>query len=349
MPTSEFALLDSRNTMISQASFITGSASRGLRSHSEHFNNARQLTGSSRARVLSLTGYHLTFDWEGNDFNSSPVPGQAEWTTTLSAYPNSQGLRTLGNGDQEYWTDPSTGSSPFKLGNGVLDVNATYVGPGKTPGGGSLSYDSGLMTTQGSFSQQYGYFEMRAELPQGSGMWPAFWMLTDNSYLPGNWPPELDVLEAFGATAADGEGGANQAHWDVHSTNTSQQAGGWATVNANQYNSYNTYGVLWTPQTLTFYYDGQKVAQTPTPSDFAQKMYLIANLAVGGTWPGFATGENATMKIDYIRAFSNNSSIPAVALQTVSSPDGGGHSLYGATSASSASSTAASVIPMLSH
>ena len=95
---------------------------------------------------------------------------------------------------------------------------------------------------------------------------------------------------------------------------------GWATVNANQYNSYNTYGVLWTPQTLTFYYDGKAVARTPTPSDFAQKMYMIANVAVGGTWPGFATGENATMKIDYIRAFSNNSSIPAVALQTISSP-----------------------------
>jgi hypothetical protein len=36
------------------------------------------------------------------------------------------------------------------------------------------------------------------------------------------------------------------------------------------------------------------------------------------------------MKIDYIRAFSNSSSIPAVALQTVSSPDGGGYSLYSA-------------------
>jgi beta-glucanase (GH16 family) len=165
----------------------------------------------------------------------------------------------------------------------------------------------------------------------------------------GNWPPELDTLEAFGAPNADGEGGPNQAHWDVHSANASQQAGGWATVNANEYNSYNTYGVLWTPQTLTFYYDGQAVARTPTPSDFAQKMYMIATVAVGGTWPGLATGENATMKIDYIRAFSNNSSIPAVALQTVSSPDGGGHSLYGATSASSASSTASLVIPVLSH
>ncbi len=65
--------------------------------------------------------------------------------------------------------------------------------------------------------------------------------------------------------------------------------------------------------------------------------------------PGLATGENATMKIDYIRAFSNNSSIPTVALQTISSPDGGGHSLYGATSASATSSATSSLIPMISH
>jgi hypothetical protein len=76
-----------------------------------------------------------------------------------------------------------------------------------------------------------------------------------------------------------------QAHWDVHSTNTSQQAGAWATINANEYDSYNTYGVLWTPQTLTFYYNGLEVAQTPTPSDFTQQMYLIADLAIVGTWP----------------------------------------------------------------
>jgi beta-glucanase (GH16 family) len=72
-------------------------------------------------------------------------------------------------------------------------------------------------------------------------------------------------------------------------------------------------------------------------------MYMIVNLAVGGTWPGNATGENGTMKIDYLRAFSSDSAIPAVALQTISSPDGGGTSLYGASSLTSggASSTLA--------
>ena len=119
-----------------------------------------------------------------------------------------------------------------------------------------------------------------------------------------------------------------QAHLDVHSTNTAQQAGGWATINANEYNSYNTYGVLWTLQTLTSYSNGQAVAQTPTPSDHTQKMYLIANLAVGGGWPGNVAGENATMKIDYIRLFPSDFSIPAVAHQTISSPDGGDFALW---------------------
>ena len=274
---------------------------------------------------LSLSGYHVTFDWEANDFPNSPVPTQGAFATTLSS-----GLRVLENGDQQYWTDSSTGQSPYALDNGVLDINATYVGAGNTPGGGSLSYDSGVFSTQGWFSQQYGYFEMRAEFPAGAGMWPQFWMLDNNSGQPGAWPPELDALEAFGAPNADGEGGTSQAHWNVHSQNTAQQIGAWATLNGNESTSYHTYGVLWTPQTLSFVYDGTVVAQAPTPSDYTQEMYMIVNLAVGGTWPGYATGENGTMKVDYLRAFSSDSAIPGVALQAISSPDGGGTSLYGA-------------------
>ena len=289
--------------------------------------------------ALNLGGYHLTFDWEANSFPNSPTPTNDAFTTTLSS-----GLRYLGNGDQEFWSDSSTGQSPFALDNGVLDINATYVGAGNTPGGGSLSYDSGVLTTQGLFSQQYGYFEMRAELPAGPGMWPAFWMLDNNSNQPGGWPPEVDALEAFGAQNANGEGGTSQAHWDVHSQNASQQGGAWVTMDGNESTSYHTYGVLWTPQTMSFVYDGTIVAQTPTPSDYTQQMYMIVNLAVGGTWPGNATGENGTMKIDYLRAFSSDSAIPAVAMQTISSPDGGGTSLYGASSLTTATSTPAMLI-----
>jgi hypothetical protein len=36
------------------------------------------------------------------------------------------------------------------------------------------------------------------------------------------------------------------------------------------------------------------------------------------------------MKVDYLRAYSSDTSVPAAALQTISSPDGGGTSFYGA-------------------
>jgi beta-glucanase (GH16 family) len=283
------------------------------------------VSDNSVGSSLNLTGYHLSFDWEANNFPNSPTPQSGSFTTTLSS-----GLRYLGNGDQEYWADSSTGQNPFQLDNGALDINATYVGAGNTPGGGSLSYDSGLFTTQGMFSQQYGYFEMRAELPAGAGMWPAFWMLDDNSAQPGAWPTELDAVEAFGAPNANGEGGTSEAHWDVHSQNTSQQAGNWVNINADEASGYHTYGVLWTPTQMSFVYDGQVMAEAPTPSDYTQEMYMIVNLAVGGTWPGDATGENGTMKVDYLRAYSSDTSVPAAALQTISSPDGGGTSFYGA-------------------
>jgi beta-glucanase (GH16 family) len=269
--------------------------------------------------ALNLNGYHLTFDDEFNSFTSSPN-GTSGWDTTFFGAPGYVGTRAMGS--QEYDSDSSVGVNPFSVGGGVLTITAA---PGSNPAG--RPYNSGTITTDGKFSQAYGYFEMRAELPSGAGMWPAFWMYPQSGY----GLRELDVLEAFGAPYA-GSGGLNTYHWGTHDSGLpGQQSGAWVPTSANISTSYNTYGMLWTPTTITFYFDGQSVAQEATPSDMSAAMYMIANLAVGGSWPGSAAGESAQMKIDYIRAFSSDSAIPAVALQSVSSPDGGGTSLYGAT------------------
>jgi beta-glucanase (GH16 family) len=272
---------------------------------------------------LNLSGYKLTFDDEFNTFSNSPSGNGMTWSTTL----NGQGLRSLpSNGEQEFYSDSSVGVNPFSLQNGALTITAS---PGSNPYG--LPNNSGAIDTANGFNQQYGYFEMRAQLPQGKGMWPAFWLLTK-----GNWPPELDPLEAFGAPNANGEGGSTKMHYGAISHDGSQSAGNWVDTGKDLTAGYHTYGVQWDPSHLTYYVDGQQIAQVNTPSDAHVPMYMIANLAAGGNWPGSTAGETAQMKIDYIRAYSNDSNAKGVALDHVSAPDGHDPGMYGA-SASNAS------------
>jgi hypothetical protein len=89
-----------------------------------------------------------------------------------SLYPNSEA---------EYYSDPSVGENPFSDADGVLTISTTPAAPGSNPY--NLPYDSDLITTYGSFHQLYGYFEVRAELPAGTGLWPGFWLRQQNFLL----------------------------------------------------------------------------------------------------------------------------------------------------------------------
>src|SRR5258708_25793122 len=55
-------------------------------------------------------------------------------------------------------------------------------------------YTSGIITTKDKFTQEYGYFEMRARVPHGQGLWPAFWLLHSG---PLPWT-EIDIFEILG-------------------------------------------------------------------------------------------------------------------------------------------------------
>ena len=262
-----------------------------------------------------------------------PSLGGSTWDVTIFSGNNVWGSENYSDGADGGLVSylNSGGVNPFSDANGVLSITATPDAPGSTS-----DYTTGLIDNRNSFSQSYGYFEMRAELPAGAGFWPGFWMLptVDNN----DGVPEIDAMEAFGSDY-EGEGGSNQVHYDLHSGTNPDTRGTWATINANIYTSYNTYGVMWTPTALTFYFDGQSIGSLPTSSDLIGNPgeYLIASLLTGapGDWPGPMAGETGSLKIDYIRAFSSDVSVPAVALQTVSSPDGGGYNLYGATTAGS--------------
>lgn len=232
-----------------------------------------------------------TFASDFSEFQSSP-DGSLGWQTTLPHH-----LRTLaGNGELEFYTDPSVGDDPFSVQNGVLAITAR---PAPTPDG--LPYESGVITTQGSFAQQYGYFTMRAELPAGAGLWPAFWLLPAD--LSGT--REIDAMEGVSAQPTAYRVAA-------HSPLRGNAAASIATPDLAQ--GFHDYGVYWTPQSLSFWFDGRPVADMPTPADMTGPMFMIANLAISSAVTP-DTGFPARMLIQSIDAYAYDPSQPGPAPQ----------------------------------
>ncbi len=258
---------------------------------------------------LSLVGYHLTYD---NEFTNSAAFVTSANGSVGFANSYSFGRSLPSNGEAEYYVDPNAGPSPFSVQNGELTITAQPTLAGQYTAG--LPYSSGLISTENSFSQNTGYFEIRAQTPYVQGFWSAFWMLP----VGGGGNPELDVFEQPNL-----EG--NNAYWSYANPSDLFKGGGFNNTGENLSAGYHAYGLLWTTTSVSFFLDGLQIGPTvDMPPDFTQKMYMIANLAVGGagSWPGQPTSvTTAQYKIDYIRAYSLDPLVPTVALQTISSPD----------------------------
>jgi serralysin len=244
----------------------------------------------------------LVFD---DEFNSLSAKSAANSSGTWNLIYNYNNHWLPANGEQEYYVDPTTQTNlpnPFSTNNGVLTIQANPTPSNLLGATQNQPYTSGAMTTIGTFAQTYGVFEMRAQLPAGQGLWPAFWLLPAN----GQWPPEIDIMEMLG----------NQVNTDyttVHSNSISGGSSGQGNTVANTTTGYHTYAVDWEPDTITFYFDGQQVFQTATPSDLKNMpMYMLLNLAVGGSWPGnpnSSTQFPANYNVDWVRVYSTANTI----------------------------------------
>ncbi len=201
---------------------------------------------------------------------------------------------TASNNEAEWYIGSSTSAS-----DGILTIVAT------TSAGRPLPYTSGIITTEYSFSQTYGYFEIRAQLPAGSGLWPAFWLLPADM----SWPPEIDAMEAFGDTnPINGEGGHTLIHYASHTPPDNQICGAWYNVGVDVTAGFHTYGVDWEPNAITYYFDGTPYASCPANPAANKPFYMLINLAVGaaGSWPGEPSATTtwpAELKINYVRAY----------------------------------------------
>ncbi|MEN0075490.1 MAG: family 16 glycosylhydrolase [Paracraurococcus sp.] len=256
-------------------------------------------------------GMRLTFADEFNSLSASATGGGTTWKTSLKIFDQLRTLTT--NHEAQYYSDSSVGVNPFSVSNGILDITAA---PGGNPL--NLAYTSGLLSSAQSFAQQYGYFEVRAQLPAGQGFWPAFWLLPAD----GGWPPEIDIFEVLGNDPTT-------AYFSLHST----VAGGGGTNKVSLLpdlsSGFHTYGLDWAADTIRWYVDGNLVAQAATPADMHRPMYMLLNLAVGdtGSWPGKYDASLPTghMLVDYVHVWQTGTAAPAAkapAVSIVTGPDG---------------------------
>lgn len=257
------------------------------------FQTWNGLTGSA-AEGWDVTGGP---QWSNFPFKDSTGTLIAERVTAQGTFPF--------NNEKGYYLNPSytpATVNPFSDHNGILDIRATPTEQ-TISGVDKLPYTTGMITSFHSHSQLYGYFEIKAELPSEKGFLPAFWLLpTDGSH------GEIDAMEV-----------ATNDLTHLHTTVHSFSSGGTtptSTTNTTTIpdasKAFHTYGVDWEADTITWYFDGNKVFQTATPADLHKPMYMIANLAVGGAdggWVGNPDGvSSADFKIDYIRAYGSHTS-----------------------------------------
>jgi beta-glucanase (GH16 family) len=229
-------------------------------------------------------GYKLVFSDEFND----PAIDTAKW-------------ETLAPFSQPHLNDEIECYQPegVILANGMCILRAEEMA---TTCGGRHTWRSGAITSKST--RTYGYYEARIKVPQGQGLWPAFWLTSSK-----RWPPEWDIMEIPNSV-----GTLYQYMHPTKGTRVSWLEGieGSDSIYSagegmpNPYSGFVIYGCESTPQGVKLWINGKLTAQWAVSADAEDPMWVSVNLAVGGKWPGApdaTTPRPADMYIDYVRVY----------------------------------------------
>jgi beta-glucanase (GH16 family) len=240
-----------------------------------------------------------TLKWS-DEFDKPGLPDSRLW-----AYDTKANKHGWANHELQYYSNARPENSRVEDGNLIIEARKEDLS-GKADWGGQ-HYTSARLLSKNTY--EYGYVEVRAQLPCGLGVWPAIWQLPATENL--KWPDdgEIDIMEYVG--------------WDKDVI--------YHTVHTGQYNhvkgtqkgilkempdvcgQWHTYSLLWTPEEIKegidgryyYHFRNEHTGNGAWPFDRAHE--LILNLAVGGDFGGKTGVDDSTMpwqfKIDYVRVY----------------------------------------------
>ena len=239
-----------------------------------------------------------TLVWS-DEFDESGSPDSSRWSYDLGdGCPDICGW---GNNELQYYTQRPEN---IRVEDGKLIIEAH-----KEPFEGR-DYTSARLVSREKGDWKYGYVETRAKLPQGTGVWPAIWMLpTDWEY--GGWPAsgEIDIMEHVGYNPDLIYG---TVHTKAFNHGIGTQKGDSIQV-AGLPDQFHTYAIDWSPERINFLVDEEVYHTFENEGSgfeawpFDQAFHLLMNVAVGGNWGG-AKGVDESiwpqrMEVDYVRVY----------------------------------------------
>ena len=241
-----------------------------------------------------LDGYELVFS---DEFQSNTLD-TSKWNTSYLWGPD-----LVINSEEQYYVDiknePNWGYDPFELDGEYLTIRSIPTPASLLDKANGQPYLSGVMTSYDAFQFTYGYVEARAKVPFGQGFWAAFWLL--NAYYVDD-KPEIDIMEHIG----DDQDVVYHTYHYYDSNGELRSSESHPTPGIDYTGDFHTYAVEWKPGTIIYYVDGIERHRIVDPKVSSQDMYIIANTALGGWWPGSPNATTpfpAEYKIDYIRAY----------------------------------------------
>ena len=188
---------------------------------------------------------------------------------------------------------------------------------------GEFDYTSARIKTANRMKFKYGIVEAKISLPAQKAMWPAFWMMPNDSVY-GGWPHsgEIDIMEANGGY----EYGTSCAiHYSMPGGSHTYDTG-YNNMNTRDYrssiNEFHIYKCDWQEESISINVDDRLIKEFPRRmwttnavdkeenpnAPFDQDFYLLLNLAISGNYVSGATPDgsftSAEMVIDYVRVYT---------------------------------------------
>jgi len=234
-----------------------------------------------------------------DEFTIDGTPDSSKWNFDIGT-----GQNGWGNNELQYYTDRLQN---IEVKNGMWHIKAVkeaYLGS---------SYTSAKITTKGVFEQKYGRYEAKIKLPWGQGLWPAFWLLGDDSNGSVIWPQigEIDIMEYRGQQPTIVHGSIHGPGYSAGEAITKS----YSLPNDRFDTDFHIFGIEWGPNYINYYVDDVLYNQI-TPSSLPagaewvfndNNFYIILNLAVGGSFVGSPNTQTVfpqEMIVDYVRVYN---------------------------------------------